>query len=313
MKKISKVAVAALATTAATLGVLTTTSADAATPAPVAGNTVAVPLSRVVNVPGIALANGGTSTIQVAGKTFGSVTVPANATAIEGLLSVYEDSGTSRLSIETAGTGAPGTPTVIGSRTTVAQPSGAGEAFHVALSSNGQVSVHNVGAATHFLLAISGYDVPATTCQSQVFTIPAGQLTLTNVGGSIKTRFTDAGSVTLPAGTYDTRIMGGFTGLNNSATFLPAGEFLTGTMLLIKGDTINDDFSNDITDGGVMIPRSDSDSLTQDPTTQIDTFMTLAAPTNVHLGFFAYESNSGTAGSGQVHANVQSAVFRSVC
>jgi hypothetical protein len=184
MKKISKAAIAVLGAGAATLGVLTSTSADAATPAPVAGNTVAVPLTRVVNVPGLTLANGQTRTISVAGRTFGSVTVPANATAIEGLLTVYMDSGTSRLSIETTGTGAPGTPTVIGSRTSVNQPSGAGEAFHVALSSSGGVDVHNVGAATHFLLAITGYDVPAAAPaqpgagnilhNSHTTTVPAG-------------------------------------------------------------------------------------------------------------------------------------------
>ncbi|HEX3647017.1 MAG TPA: hypothetical protein VHV49_01240 [Pseudonocardiaceae bacterium] len=327
MNKIGRAAVAALATAAAAVGVLTTTSADAATPAPVAGNTVAVPLTRVVDTPGIALANGATSTVQVAGRTFGSVTVPANATAIEGMLTAYLDTGVSRLTIETAGTGAPGTPTVIGSKTTAAQPSGAGEAFHVALSADGKVSVHNTGAQTHYLLAITGYDVPATTCQATVSNIPASTqpIALHNVGGTIVNAdptkgATDAGSVRLAAGTYDMRVLGNFIGLNNNDDSAFAGIQTFGTMVVWTGDTIAPDFGNVLaTGGGVLIPKANSATLTIDPTDSLSQFVTLSAAADVHVGFFAYDDNSGSAGTtgqpgaGAVTAVIQSAVFRSVC
>jgi hypothetical protein len=289
--------------------------ASAASPTPVAANVVAIPLTRIVNTPGDALANGGTVSVQVAG-THG---IPVNATAVEGLLSVYEDTGVSRVSVETDGTGAPGTPTVIGGRTTIAQPSGAGEAFHVALSSTGKVAVHNVGAATRFLLAVSGYDVPAITCQSSLFSITPAKVTLGHVGGSIRTGATDAGSVQLPAGTYDTRVLGNFFGLNNADDAAFAGHQLFGTMVLVKGDAIAPDFSHDITDGGHLIDQANSATLTVDPTTQVSTFLTLAAPTAVHVEFFAAlddSSSTGTTGqpgAGAVTATIQSAQFRSVC
>ncbi|HEY3750338.1 MAG TPA: hypothetical protein VGL80_14145 [Pseudonocardiaceae bacterium] len=289
--------------------------ASAALPTPVAANVVAIPLTRIVNVPGDGLTNGGTVSVQVAG-THG---IPVNATAVEGLLSVYEDTGVSRLSVETDGTGAPGTPTVIGGRTTTAQPSGAGEAFHVALSTTGKLAVHNVGAATRFLLAVSGYDIPTSTCQSSLFTITPQTVTLHNVGGSIRTGATDAGSVQLPAGTYDTRVLGNFFGLNNTDDAAFAGHQLFGTMVLVKGPAILPDFSNDITDGGHLIDQADSATLTVDPTTQVSTFLTLTESTEIHVMFFAALDNSGATGTvgqpgeGAVTAAVQSAQFRSVC
>lgn len=133
--------------------------------APVPGNTAAIPQVRLVQTPGIALANNATTTVTVAGK----VGVPADATAVEGILTAYEDTGVSRLVVWDGLSGAPGTPTVIGAKTTDAQPSGASAAFHAALTS-GAVKVHNSGAATRFLLTITGYDVPASTPTSPAAT-----------------------------------------------------------------------------------------------------------------------------------------------
>ena len=191
----------------------------------------------------------------------------------------------------------------------------------VSLDSRGRLAVYST-ARTRFTLQLQSYTTPTTTpppptCTATISTIEPSTKTLAQVGGSIRAASpagaTDFGSVNLPAGTYDARVIGGFTGFNNNDTWLPSGVFLTGTMTVVKGATINSDFTNNVTTGGVMIPKSDSTTLTQDPTLAISTFLVLDAPTEVHIKLFAYASNSGTAGSGQVKANVQSAQFRKVC
>lgn len=155
MSKLSRTAGVALAAVAAA-GVVLATPAGAAAPTPTPANVVAIPQVRVVDVPGVDIGNGGVATIPTAGK----VGVPTNATGVEGILSVYLDTGVSRLVAWDGASGAPGVPTVIGTRTTVAQPSGESSPFHVALV-NGAFKVHNTGAETHFLVTLTGYDVPA--------------------------------------------------------------------------------------------------------------------------------------------------------
>ncbi|GIF25509.1 hypothetical protein BJ973_003786 [Actinoplanes tereljensis] len=269
----------------------------------------------IVAPPGASLSSGDATAIQVAGRTFSGTAVPANATGAVVKLSSVNPSSSGVLTVYTTGT-RPGSPTVSYRR----GQNVTGTAT-VPLDSRGRLSVYS-SARTKFTLQLQSYTTPtvtppAPTCTATISTIAPSTKTLTQVGGSIRAASpagaTDFGSVTLPAGTYDARVIGGFTGFNNTDTWLPSGVFLTGTMTVVKGAEINSSFTNNVTAGGVMIPKSDSATLTQDPTLAISTFLILDTETEVHIKLFAYASNSGTAGSGQVKANVQSAQFRKVC
>jgi hypothetical protein len=266
----------------------------------------------IVAPPGTSLDSGDATKIQVAGRTFSGTAVPSNATAAVVKVTSVNPSSSGRLTVYTSGNRPTGAPTVSYRR----GQSVSGTA-NVTLDSRGRLVVYST-ARTRFTLQLQSYSTPTTTpppttCTATISTIAPSVKTLTNVGGSIRAGATDFGSVSLPKGTYDARVIGGFTGFNNKDTWLPTGVFLTGTMTVVKGADINADFTNNITAGGVMIPKSDSDTLTQDPTLAISTFLVLDAPTEVHIKLFAYASNSGTAGSGHVQANVQSAQFRKVC
>ncbi|GIM98199.1 hypothetical protein [Paractinoplanes toevensis] len=269
----------------------------------------------IVGPPGTSLNSGDATTLQVAGRTFAGTAVPSNATAAVVKIASVNPSSSGSLTVYTTGT-RPGSPTV-----TYRRSQNVTGTATVPLDSRGRLSVYST-ARTKFTLQLQSYTTPTTTppaptCTATISTIAPSTKTLTQVGGSIRAAApagaTDFGSVNLPAGTYDARVIGGFTGFNNNDTWLPSGVFLTGTMTVVKGATINSDFTNNVTAGGVMIPKSDSTTLTQDPTLAISTFLVLDAPTEVHVKLFAYASNSGTAGSGQVKANVQSAQFRKVC
>lgn len=114
-----------------------------------------------------------------------------------------------------------------------------------------------------------------------------------NVGGSIRTRASDFGTVTLPAGVWTASVRGTFVGFNNG-TDLPAAVSVTGTFLIQKGDTMGDDFENNITVGGITIPRAASDTLTQDPTAAINDTIKLDTATTLHFKAFGYASDSST-------------------
>lgn len=313
MHRIAKlVASAAGVTLAATIGLAVTGSAAVPTPTP--GNVTMIQPVRDVNTPGIALANKATTTVQVTGKTG----VPAAATGVIGILTPYQASAAGSLTAFTAGQGQPGTPTLAYSRASATVPSGPGATVTVPLNSAGQMAVGNVGGPTRFLFTVLGYVTPVpAACSATVATIAPAPVSLTHVGGSIRSGATDAGSVHLGAGTYDTRVLGNFTGLNSTNDAAFAGHELFGTMVLWTGDAIAPDFSNDITDGGHLIDQADSATLTVDPTTALSTFLTVpAGGEDVHVGFFAYLDNSGGltgADAGNVKATIQSAAFRSVC
>lgn len=263
----------------------------------------------IVAPPGTSLGSGDATTIQVAGRTFSGTAVPSNATGAVVKITSVNPASSGSLTVYTTGNRPTGAATVSYRR----GQSVTGTA-NVLLDSRGRLTVYS-SARTRFTLQLQSYTTPTTTptCTATISTIEPSAKTLTQVGGSIRAGATDFGSVNLPAGTYDARVIGGFTGFNNNDTWLPSGVFLTGTMTVVKGATINSDFTNNVTAGGVIIPKSDSTTLTQDPTLAISTFLVLDAPTEVHIKLFAYASNSGTAGSGQVKANVQSAQFRKVC
>lgn len=292
------------------VGVYAVGVANASVPAPVPSYVNVVPAApRIVAAPGITLNAGQAVDIAVAGKTFGTTAVPANTTGVTVSISSIAPSAAGSLTVWTTEAGRPGTPSVnykLGETAT--------NVVTVGLNSTGKLSVYS-SQKTRFLMALLAFNtpVPAPTCTPTMTEIPASSKTLTKVGGSIRSGATDFGSVTLPAGTYDTRVVGGFTGLNNDDTFLSEGTFLTGTLTVVKGAEINSTFTNNVTAGGVLIPKSNSDTLTQDPTVAISTFLVLPEPTDVHVKLFAYASNSSTEGSGEVKANVQVAQFRKVC
>jgi hypothetical protein len=265
------------------------------------------------------LGAGDTTTFTIAGRTFGSTTVPSNATGVTLSVSVDDPASSGRLTVYPTGSTRPSTATLNFSR-----HNDAATTADVDLGTNGRISVYST-RQVDFSLRLLSYTTPDIStlpggggrgdrnCDSTIQTIAPSSKTLTNVGGSIRTRATDFGSVTLPAGTYDTRVIGGFTGANNNDTWYTSNIFLTGTLVVVKGATIASDFSNDVTDGGVIIPKSNSTTLTQDPTLAISTFLVLTHSTDVHVQLFAYASDSSSTGSGLLKGNIQSAQFRRVC
>jgi hypothetical protein len=112
-----------------------------------------------------------------------------------------------------------------------------------------------------------------------------------NVGGSIRTRATEFGDITLPAGVWTASVRGTFTGFNNN-TDLPSTVTVTGTFLIQKGSSMGDDFGNNVTVGGITIPRAQSDTLTQDPTAAINDTIKLDEETTLHFKAFGYASDS---------------------
>lgn len=128
-------------------------TASAAVPGESApGNSVAIPLTRIVDLPGIAL-GGAADTVQVA--VAGQRGIPTNAISVSGRLVAYDTTGES-LVVWDGVNGAPGDATVTSGRST---GSGASQAFTSALH-NGNLSVHLLTGSGRFLLEISGYDLP---------------------------------------------------------------------------------------------------------------------------------------------------------
>lgn len=156
MNKIGKATIGLAVAGIATLGVLTSTSASAAVPGESApANTVDIPMTRIVNTPGRAISPAADATVQVAGVDG----IPANATGIEGYLTLFNASAPTRAFVWSGVNGHPGTETVTGGVTTTLNSSGNTAPFTSALS-NGAVKVHSNGSA-RFLLSVTKYDVPA--------------------------------------------------------------------------------------------------------------------------------------------------------
>jgi hypothetical protein len=277
-------AVAALGTI---LGLTTTASAEAAVPAPVAGNvTVLSAAPRLVPSPGSAFTAGETKTFDVAGKTFSGVSIPSNATGVTVSITATNSAGAGKLTVWTTDAGQPGpgtvTYTVGGGQTNVAS---------VGLNDKGQLNVYSSNK-TQALISIQSYVTPlAGPAAPTVRQADAVAAKTINVGGSIRSRATDFGSITLPAGTYSASVRGTFTGFNNS-TDLPSSVSVTGTLVVQKGDTMGDNFENNVTVGGIAIPRANSDTLTQDPTAAINDTIVLPAETTLHFKAFGYASDS---------------------
>jgi hypothetical protein len=175
VNKISKATIGLAVAGIATLGVLTSTSASAAVPGESApANTVDIPMTRVVNTPGRAISPAADVTVQVAGVDG----IPANATGIEGYLTLFNASAPTRAFVWSGVNGHPGTETVTGGVTTTLNSSGNTAPFTSALA-NGAVKVHSNGSA-RFLLSVTKYDLPAAA-PAAAPTFGVGQLQVDGV------------------------------------------------------------------------------------------------------------------------------------
>lgn len=299
-------------------------SANASIPSPVKGNaTVLQAAPRIVGSPGMHLNAGQTVSLAVAGESFGGIEIPENATGVAVTVTTIAPAGDGQLKVWTTEAGEPGTGAVqfkTGVQTT--------EGVFVGLNSDGKLNVKATGNATSFVMALNVYYTPVPTVPAAVHAeIAPNAATLAHVGGSIYNGATLLGTLAnpLPAGTYDARMLAGWTGLNTTTGgCVPAdGSFLTGTVVMtLDGPTVDPDGAGPLTAhtafdegqvvgkaGGVMIPKSNSATLTQDPTAMISTHFTIAVPTKVNIFSFAYLSNSGSTCDGHVSANLASATF----
>lgn len=146
--------------------------------------------------------------------------------------------------------------------------------------------------------------------------IPASAtpVTLHNVGGSIRSGVTDLGATALETpGTYDIKVLATFfRKVNTSSNPEWASKQTYGTLVVWTGDSINADFSNDTTVGGVLIPKVNSTTLTIDPTADMSATITTTTPDEpVHVGVFAYNDDSSSTGTGEgvFSAALQAASF----
>jgi hypothetical protein len=141
------------------LALTATGIAYAANPAP--GLTAPITAAhRLVDVPGKAIGAGQTQTIAVAGQ----IGIPANATGVTGIISFFHGTGASSIVVWDGAAGAPGVPTIQSAN----KSSQAQGVFHTALT-NGTIKVHNTGAASRYLISVTGYDVPLPAATPTTF------------------------------------------------------------------------------------------------------------------------------------------------
>lgn len=268
---------------------------------------VAISASRIMD--NVTINANTTQTIDIGGSTIAGFSYPAALTGVTLNISAQGVGAAGGLTVWTAGQGKPGNPNVVYGSNTVTDgqvdvtTNGAGA---IQMANTGKVKV-KVGV-THYLLP-KGVEVPT------IANIAPNEVTLAHVGVSVKddcggcagNGVTDLGKVTLPAGTWDVRIDGGFTGLKNSD--LPASTNFYGGLFVTKGAGVSAGFANVLTQNqGTLIPRT-TGTLTIDPTTVVSDFLTLTEPTEVHVSAYAYASDSQDHSDLGLKANLRSAHF----
>jgi len=320
-RRVSLLVAGAAAVSATVAGVVTALPASAATPPLVAGNITMLPtMPRVFGASNpLTLATGQQVTTDIGGETFSGVTVPANATGVTLSVSTVSSganaTGSGQVRVWTGGEGEPGSPTV-----TFKANEGTSNLGFVALDSAGKINIKAVNIGTKLIIGIVNYVTPVPAPAAPVVKSIAGTARgAINVGGSIRTRGTEVGSVTLTEGTWDARAVASFQGLNSTNNTVPAGVNLSGTFVLVKGDgtpgddttIIASDFSNDITSAVPSIPRVSSATLTVDPTALISSFIVVPAGETLKVTavVFAAASDSSQSGSGELKAGLDSAQF----
>lgn len=165
-----KIVVGVIVAILAFAGLLAATGSASAVNGSGPGNFNSQPATRVVDVPGVALANGGSVTVQVAGHAG----VPTNATAAFLQLTSYQPSTAGTLTVFQTGAGAPGTPTLSfakGAETSVTVP--------VTFGANGDVTVKATGT-TRFLLTVIANITPVVVQAAAPSATTTGATNVTN-------------------------------------------------------------------------------------------------------------------------------------
>lgn len=129
----------------------------------------------------------------------------------------------------------------------------------------------------------------------------ADQRTIDDIGGSIRTRYTDlATSITLAPGTYQLTVDGDFS--NASALDPDVGVYPQLSVWIDRDNDDEFDYSPDpaLSEGSIspngLMPAQVGRHLHVAGTT----VLTVASPTEVRLVAFGYDSEGGTTGSGQI-------------
>jgi hypothetical protein len=320
LRKILVSGLAAFAVAAGAVGV-SMTSASASIPTPVEGNvTILSAAPRIVASPGTVLQSGVTKTFKVAGETFGGTTIPANATGVTLSVSSTNPAAGGKVTVWTTEAGRPGTGQLNWDKGVQATTN----LVAVGLNSEGKFNVES-STKTNVVMAILNYVTPHT---NPVVPAPVEKSiaktdrAAIKVGGSIRTRGTEVGSVVLTEGKWDARAAASWRGLNSTNNTVPAGVNLSGTFALVKGDgtpaddttIIAPDFSNNITGSAPSIPRVSSATLTVDPIAPISAFITVPAGETLKVTavLFAAASDSSQAGSDELQAGLDFASFLKV-
>lgn len=276
MRKRFFVGAAALALTALAVGLAVPASAVVPGES-VPANTVAIPLTRIVDTPGDGFSAGSTVVVKVAGTSAG---IPANAVAVTGRLVAYDTAAGESLVVWDGISGAPGDPTVTSDPTPVTHPSGASNAFSSALN-NTDLSVHLLRGSGRFLLEVTSYQLPAPPAPAPTAFGVANIMVHTSATS-------DAPSVW---GTFDTVLAGGpvgdiAAGFTRFTCKLAAGCDLTVTAYSTQsGETIYPDVlltREDNTTGGKFTCEYADGSDNNGATTALTG--TKASPTAVPLG-----------------------------
>lgn len=296
-------------------GIALAGTASASTPTPTAGNiTVLSAGPRIVASPGSSLVANTPKSFKIAGGTFGGIVIPADATGAVLNVSAGNPSGAGKITVWTHGVGKPGTGQV-----SFAKGENANSVVFVGFDSDGLFDVQS-NVNTNVNIAIQSYVTPVDGIPAPVIKdIAPSEKALEHVGPSVRTDnatpgsgVTDFGSVTLEAGTYDTRITGGFSGLKGAAD-IPAGTQLLGGVFLTKGAGITAGFGTVLGQAqGVAIPKTNSGSATYtiDPTIAYSGYLVLTTETEVHVSLYAYSSDGVDRAALGVKGNIASAQFR---
>lgn len=272
---------------------------------------VAISAPRILD--NVTIAANTTQTVDIGGSTINGYSYPAALTGVTLNISAQGVGAAGGLTVWTAGEGKPGNPAITYADNTVTTG-------QVAVTTNtaGAIQIANTGKVK-IKVGVASYLLPKTDPAPVFAAIAPAEKTLTHIGVSVKSDCgcagggtTDLGSVTLPAGTWDVRIMGGFTGIKASVD-LASGEEIIGGLFLASDDHISSGFAQVITQNqGVKIPHTTTGTLTVDPTDNLSDFITLTAPTTVHVLAYAYSTASQDRSDLGVKANIRTAKFLKV-
>jgi hypothetical protein len=300
-------AIAAVVVGGTTAGIGVANAAVTADPAQV----VAISAPRIMD--NVTIAANTTQTVDIGGSTINGYSYPAALTGVTLTISAQGVGAAGGLTVWTAGQGKPGNPSLAYSSGTVFTTQ-----VDVTTNAAGAIQLANTGAVK-VKVGVTSYLLPKNNPAPVFAAIAPNEVTLAHIGVSVRNDCTcagggttDLGSVTLPAGTWDVRIMGGFSGIK-STTVLAPGEEIIGGLFLASDDHISSGFGQVITQNqGVKIPHTVTGTLTVDPTDNLSDFITLTSSTTVHVLAYAYSTASTDESALNVKANIRTAKFLKV-